>query len=136
MIVYIQDLNRGDPQEPILPFEVPGENWDEKLAYCCQAIIRLNPRLKTNAQVLETYYQLGSVMAEKEWGETAKKKLQTYFTMGKGKIVAKMSKRVHQLFTTRGEWYMYLVGHVTISILEKMYEEDFTDLLLKEAQDQ
>ncbi|RIB03820.1 hypothetical protein C2G38_2224002 [Gigaspora rosea] len=111
MIIYIQDLNRGDPQEPILPFEVPGEDWDKRLAHCCQAIIRLNPRLKTNAQVLETYYQLGSVMAEKEWGETAKRKLRTYFSMGKGKIVAKMSKR-------------------------KMYEEDFTDHLLKKAQDQ
>ncbi|CAG8773202.1 23554_t:CDS:1, partial [Gigaspora margarita] len=77
-----------------------------------------------------------SVIAKKEWGETTKRKLRIYFSIGKRKIVAKMSKRVHQLFTTRGEWYMYLIEHITIFILEKMYEENFTNHLLKEAQDQ
>ncbi|CAG8797358.1 3837_t:CDS:2, partial [Gigaspora margarita] len=48
--VYLQDLNHGDPQEPILPLEVPRRNWDEKLVHCCQAIINLNPRTKTNAK--------------------------------------------------------------------------------------
>ncbi|RIB29714.1 hypothetical protein C2G38_2027510 [Gigaspora rosea] len=120
MIIYIQDLNRGDPQEPILPFKVPGEDWDERLAYCYQAIIRLNPRLRTNAHVLETYYQLGSIMAEKEWGETAKRKLRLISQWGKEKLSQKCRREyINSLLP--GEWYMYLVEHVTIFILEKIY---------------
>ncbi|RIB02981.1 hypothetical protein C2G38_2049640 [Gigaspora rosea] len=134
MFIYLQDLNRGNPKELILPLEIPGEDWKEKLTHYCQEIIDLNPRLKTNGQFLEAYYQLGSLMDEKEWSEAAKKKLRLHFSTGKGKIVTKMSKRAYQLFNARGEWYMYMLEHINISILEKMYEEYFTYLLLTEAQ--
>ncbi|CAG8445839.1 7863_t:CDS:2 [Scutellospora calospora] len=112
MPIYLHDLNRRNPTSLILPFETPGENWDEKLAYSCQAILALDARKKSNAQTLEAYYRIGK----------------------KGKTVWKISKRVYQLFTIRGEGYLYLVEHINITILEKMYDEDFSDQLLEEAQ--
>ncbi|RIB17382.1 hypothetical protein C2G38_2187382 [Gigaspora rosea] len=53
--------------------------------------------------------------------------------MEKRKSMWKISKRVYQLFNARGEKYLYLVEHINITILEKMYDEDFTDRLLPDA---
>ncbi|CAG8848523.1 560_t:CDS:1, partial [Racocetra persica] len=36
MFIYLQDLNRRNPKELILPLEIPGEDWEEKLTHCCQ----------------------------------------------------------------------------------------------------
>ncbi|CAG8833782.1 7304_t:CDS:1, partial [Racocetra persica] len=59
IFIYLQDLNCGNPKELILPLKILGEDWEEKLTHCCQEIIDLNLRLKTNGQFLEAYYQLG-----------------------------------------------------------------------------
>ncbi|CAG8723630.1 9636_t:CDS:2, partial [Gigaspora margarita] len=34
--IYLQDLHRNEPSDLALPFENPGENWDEKLDLLCQ----------------------------------------------------------------------------------------------------
>ncbi|CAG8838337.1 35730_t:CDS:2, partial [Gigaspora margarita] len=75
---YLLDLDCEEPRDFMLPPEVSGETWDEKLAL-------------------------------------------------KGKAVWRISKRVYQLFSTRGEEYLYIVEHISITVLEKMYDEDFSD---------
>ncbi|RIB11996.1 hypothetical protein C2G38_2042202 [Gigaspora rosea] len=128
------DLNRGDSRDPFMLFEIPGEDWDRKLDHFCRKLLELNTQKKSNAQILEAYYQMGTILAEKEWNDATKKKLNFYFWIEKRKSVWKISKRVYQLFNARGEEYLYLVEHINITILEKMYDEDFTDRLLPEAQ--
>ncbi|CAG8797704.1 2575_t:CDS:2, partial [Gigaspora margarita] len=70
---------------------------------------------------------------QKEWSDVSRKKFNSYFPQAKEKAVWRISKRVYQLFSTRGEKYLYVVEHINIMVLEKMYDEDFSDRLLVEA---
>ncbi|CAG8677321.1 1056_t:CDS:1, partial [Paraglomus brasilianum] len=63
--IYLQDLDREEPTDFILPPNVPGESWDEKLTYVFQGILNLNTQEKSNARILDAYYQVGSVLMEK-----------------------------------------------------------------------
>ncbi|RIB15909.1 hypothetical protein C2G38_2318114 [Gigaspora rosea] len=101
MSIYLQDLNRGDSRDPFMSFEIPGEDWDRKLDHSCRKLLELNIQKKSNAQILEAYYQKGTILAEKEWNDATKKKLNSYFRMEKRKSVWKISKRVYQLFNAR-----------------------------------
>ncbi|RIB20212.1 hypothetical protein C2G38_2179871 [Gigaspora rosea] len=91
MPIYFQDLNRGDLEEPFISIEISGEDW-----------------------ILETYYQMGTILAEKEWNKIARKKLNSYFMPEKRKSIWKISKRVYQLFVARGEGYLRFVEHFDI----------------------
>ncbi|CAG8802415.1 27808_t:CDS:2 [Gigaspora margarita] len=95
----------------------------------------LSGRIRENMCIYlnQIYYQMGMVLTEKEWNDTTRKKLNSYFRTEKRKSIWKILKRVYQLFTARGEEYLYLVEHINITILEKMYNEDFSDRLLPEA---
>ncbi|CAG8838467.1 24049_t:CDS:1, partial [Gigaspora margarita] len=79
------------------------------------------------------YYKLEALLAEKGWNNASRKKFNTYFLPEKRKAIWKILKRVHQLFVAREEGYLYIVEHINITILEKMYNEDFLDILLVKA---
>lgn len=114
---YLLDLDREEPRDFVLPPEVPGETWDEKLDRSCRDILSLNAQGKSNSQILEAYYQMGSVLTEKGWSDVSRKKFNPYFPQAKGKAVWRISKRVYQLFSTRGEEYLYVVEHINITVL-------------------
>ncbi|CAG8819257.1 22130_t:CDS:10, partial [Gigaspora margarita] len=63
--VYLQDLNQEELDNLVLPLKGPEEDWDKKLAYACQKILNLNTQRKLNSQILEAYYKLGALLAEK-----------------------------------------------------------------------
>ncbi|CAG8825593.1 35094_t:CDS:1, partial [Gigaspora margarita] len=56
----------GNPANPIIPFEIPGANWDKRLTNSSQKELCTDARRKSNALSLEAYYKLESIMAEKE----------------------------------------------------------------------
>ncbi|CAG8722070.1 982_t:CDS:2, partial [Cetraspora pellucida] len=130
---YLLDLNHENPLNPIMLLETPGEKWNERLANVSWKIFEMNLRIKLNGYILEVYYRMESILAEKRWNEAAKRELRSYFKAGRSHMVLKISKRVYQLFVTHGEWHILMVEHINISILEKMYDEDFIDRLLVEA---
>ncbi|RIB06394.1 hypothetical protein C2G38_2217234 [Gigaspora rosea] len=99
----------GELDSLVLPIEGPGEDCDEKLTYACQEILDLNTQRKPNSQILEAYYKLGALLAEKGWNDASRKK----FNIGEG--------------------YLYVVKHINITILEKIYDKDFLNKLLVEA---
>ncbi|RIB25977.1 hypothetical protein C2G38_2164639 [Gigaspora rosea] len=63
------------------------EQEDEKFANSYQKQLGLNAQKKSNAQTLEAYYQMGTILAEKEWNETTRRKLNSYFTPEKRKSI-------------------------------------------------
>ncbi|CAG8608467.1 21563_t:CDS:1, partial [Racocetra persica] len=58
-------LDRKELKDLVLPPEILGENWNEKLAYSCQAILNLKMQMKFNSQILKLYYQIETILAEK-----------------------------------------------------------------------
>ncbi|CAG8757741.1 1172_t:CDS:2, partial [Gigaspora rosea] len=54
-------------------------------------------------------------------------------TRSKGRLVWKIAKRVYLLFSTRRVWYMQQVQQISITILERIWEPDFSEVLLVEA---
>ncbi|CAG8548259.1 810_t:CDS:1, partial [Gigaspora margarita] len=50
MAIYLQDLDQKEPKDFILPPEIPGGNWNKKLAYLCQEILNLNMQGKSNSK--------------------------------------------------------------------------------------
>ncbi|RIB04429.1 hypothetical protein C2G38_2222438 [Gigaspora rosea] len=117
--IYLQDLDCEEPTDFNLTPEVPAGSWDEKLTYVCQEILNLNIQGKLNTYILEAYYQVGSVLMEKRWSNVSRKKFNSYFSQAKGKAVWRIAKRVYQLFSARGEKYLYLVEHISITVLAK-----------------
>ncbi|RIB29850.1 hypothetical protein C2G38_2154362 [Gigaspora rosea] len=97
MSIYMQDLDHGDPQEPILPFEIPAENWDE------------------------------NVMAERECGEIANRKLRTYFQLEKGKLLQKCQEEyinslLHEGNVIKGSTRPKKDGNGSYTILNDLQE--------------
>ncbi|CAG8556122.1 37540_t:CDS:2 [Gigaspora margarita] len=87
IFIYLQNLNCGNPKDPFIPFEIPGEDWDKKLDNSCQKLLELNTQKKLNALILEAYYQMGTILAEKEWNDATRKRLNSYFRTEKRKSV-------------------------------------------------
>ncbi|CAG8785441.1 4836_t:CDS:1 [Gigaspora margarita] len=69
MALYLQDLNQNTEIEPIMPIETIGRTWEKKLDNVCEEIEAINPRIQSNAHVLEVYYKLGDLMAERGWNK-------------------------------------------------------------------
>ncbi|CAG8712206.1 17094_t:CDS:2, partial [Gigaspora rosea] len=72
----------------------------------------------------------GDLMSERWWNEEARGKLCQRLTSSKGGLVWRIAKRVYLLFSTRGAWYMQQVRQISITILERMREPDFSEVLL------
>ncbi|RIB13132.1 hypothetical protein C2G38_2198679 [Gigaspora rosea] len=70
---YSDLCSKGELDNLVLPPESPGEDWDKKLAYACQEILNLNTQRKLNSQILEVYYKLGALLAEKGWNDDSRK---------------------------------------------------------------
>ncbi|CAG8835266.1 4836_t:CDS:2, partial [Cetraspora pellucida] len=105
LALYLQDLDHPMGTELAMPIKAAGETWSEKLSNMCSDVEDLNPRTLSTAEVLETYYKVGSLLFEK----------------------------VYMLFAVRGEWCMRQVQHISISVLERMLEGDFSGAMLAEA---
>ncbi|CAG8832885.1 35069_t:CDS:2, partial [Gigaspora margarita] len=84
MPVYLQYLNQDNDVEPIMPIETASRTWEEKLHNICEEIETLNPRVQSNAQVLEVYYKIGDLMSERCWSGDARGKLCQRLTKSKG----------------------------------------------------
>ncbi|CAG8672754.1 4842_t:CDS:2, partial [Ambispora leptoticha] len=104
MHLYLRDLDRPVGFGPVLPVEVAGATWNEKLIQACDDVENLNPRAQFNAHVLETYYKVGSLLFEFGWGDEARKRLAQQLPGSKGSLVWKIAKRTYLLFSTRGEY--------------------------------
>ncbi|CAG8482604.1 22680_t:CDS:2, partial [Cetraspora pellucida] len=50
-----------------MPIEAAEETWSEKLSNMCSDIEDLNSRTQSTAEILETYYKVGSLLFKKEW---------------------------------------------------------------------
>ncbi|CAG8668741.1 1764_t:CDS:2 [Cetraspora pellucida] len=75
LALYLQDLDHPMGTELAMPIEAAGETWSEKLSNVCSDIEDLNPRTLSTAEVLETYYKVGSLLFEKGWGDEARREL-------------------------------------------------------------
>ncbi|CAG8839148.1 43762_t:CDS:2, partial [Gigaspora margarita] len=95
---------RHDQQHPLQSFEI-----EEKLDNVCEEIEAINPQIQSNAHVLEVYYKLGDLMAERDWNKEVRKVLCQWLTDSKGGL------------------------QITITVLERMWESDFSGVILVEA---
>ncbi|CAG8763976.1 17114_t:CDS:1, partial [Gigaspora margarita] len=57
---------------------------------------------RSNNELLELYFQIGELLAEKGWCDTTSK-LSVHFSDSKGKLVGHIAKRVYLLFIARGQ---------------------------------
>ncbi|RIB28100.1 hypothetical protein C2G38_2158852 [Gigaspora rosea] len=105
MPLYLQDLDQGSNMELIMPIETTSRKWEEKLDNICREIKTLNTQVQSNAHVLEL----------------------------ERRVSIEDRKRVYLLFSTRRAWYMQQVQQISITVLERMWESDFSEVLLVEA---
>ncbi|CAG8697722.1 16977_t:CDS:2 [Cetraspora pellucida] len=87
MIQQLVDQMETDEEletELAMPIKAAGETWSEKLSNVYSDIEDLNPRILSTAEVLETYYKVGSLLFEKGWDDKAQRKLvdSTYIDFG------------------------------------------------------
>ncbi|CAG8725186.1 21849_t:CDS:2, partial [Gigaspora margarita] len=85
--VFIDYLNRGNPTDPIILFEMPGANWNERLTNSSQEVHSTDTRRMSNTQILGTYYKLESIIAEKKWCDVAQRKFKSHFSKEREKTV-------------------------------------------------
>ncbi|CAG8619686.1 24753_t:CDS:2 [Cetraspora pellucida] len=93
LALYLQDLNHPMGTELAMPIEAAGETWSEKLSNVCSDVEDLNPRTLSMAEVLETYYKVGSLLFEKGWRDEARRKLAERLLAPKVGLVWKIAKR-------------------------------------------
>ncbi|RIB05585.1 hypothetical protein C2G38_2219271 [Gigaspora rosea] len=85
MTLYLQDLNQISEIEPIIPIELTGRTWEEKLSNVCDLIV------------------------ERGWSNEVRKELCQRLTDAKKGLL------------------------ITITILERIWESDFSGVMLVEA---
>ncbi|CAG8635421.1 13447_t:CDS:2 [Cetraspora pellucida] len=84
LALYLQDLNHPIGTELAMPIKAARETWSEKLSNVCSNVKDLNPRTLSTAEVLETYYKVGSLLFEKGWEDEARRELAERLPAPKG----------------------------------------------------
>ncbi|CAG8787852.1 1498_t:CDS:1, partial [Racocetra fulgida] len=131
--LYLRDLDRRGMENPIISNPIIGNNWVEKFAYLCNILKDERFNKRTNSESLELYFQIGELLAEKGWNDSAKNELNLYFTSSRGKLISRIAKRVLLLFNTYSQNAIQVVQDLNISVLSHMSEKDFNEVLLVEA---
>jgi hypothetical protein len=131
--LLISDLRNESVDLTPLP-DPFGDNWEDQVINACNEINQISTNTRNDDQ-LKHYYQLGSLLAQRDFSTEAKDFTKTYLLSNRIPGSSLIAQRVYTLYSTRGTWNIKETKNITCYVLRYINEVDFQGVLLPEAAD-